>query len=116
MEMKQVIVVRTDLGMGRGKIAAQSAHAAIQAMFETKKKFPDYVDAWMGSGMPKVVLKVSSLKEMMSLFQKMKQTLPCAVISDAGRTQIKAGTKTCFGCGPVVASEIDPFIKDMKLL
>ena len=116
MEMKQVIIVRTDLGMQRGKIAAQAAHAAIQAMLKTKEKFPDYVDAWLDSGMPKVVLKVTSLKEMMSLFQKMKKTLPCAVIADAGKSQIKAGTKTCFGCGPVVASEIDPFIKDLKLL
>ena len=116
MELKQVIVVRTDLNMGRGKIAAQASHAAIQSMLKTKGKFPDYVDVWMTSGMPKVVLKVNSLKEMMSLFQKMKKTVPCAVISDAGRTQIKAGTKTCFGCGPVITSEIDPFIKELKLL
>jgi len=116
MDMKQVIIVRTDLGMQRGKIAAQVAHAAIQAMFKTEENFPDYVEAWMEAGMPKVVLKVNDLKEMMSLFQKMKKTLPCVVISDAGRTQIKAGSKTCFSCGPVVASEVDPFIKDLKLL
>ena len=76
MELKQVIVVRTDLNMGRGKIAAQCAHAAIQAMFKTEEKFPEYVDAWLDSGMSKVVLKVTSLKEMMSLFQKIKKTIP----------------------------------------
>ena len=116
MELKQVIIVRTDLNMGRGKIAAQCSHAAIQAMFKTEEKFPEYVDAWLEQGMPKVVLKINSFKEMVTLFQKMKKTLPCAVISDAGKTQIKAGTKTCFGCGPVLASEVNPFIKEMKLL
>lgn len=116
MELKQVIVVRGDLKMGKGKIAAQCAHAAIEAMLKTKEKSPENVDAWLEQGMPKVVLKISSEREMLELFQRMKKNLPCALITDAGRTQIKTGTKTCFGCGPVPASELEPFIKEMKLL
>lgn len=56
-EPKMVLVVRTDLGMGKGKIAAQVAHAAVAAVLQGPHGavFGD----WLRAGQPKVVLKIA---------------------------------------------------------
>ncbi|MBN1940689.1 MAG: peptidyl-tRNA hydrolase [Candidatus Diapherotrites archaeon] len=113
MELKQVIVVRTDLKMGKGKIAAQCAHASVEAMLESP---PSDVEAWRRTGMKKVVLKVGSKKELVQLFQKLKKSFTVALIKDAGLTQVKPGEPTCVGIGPADSAALEPHIKDLKLL
>ena len=116
MDFKQAIVVRSDLGMGKGKIAAQSAHASLEAVEKTLSKKPAWVEEWKASGQAKVVLKVGSRKELFELFESAKKLLPCAFIKDAGRTQIEAGEATCIAIGPAPDSEIDRFTSGLKLL
>ncbi|MDD5163898.1 MAG: peptidyl-tRNA hydrolase Pth2 [Candidatus ainarchaeum sp.] len=111
--MKQVIVVRADLKMGKGKIAAQCAHASIEAMFKAHNRD---VEAWRETGMKKIVLKISSKKELFELFEKMKKKFPTALIKDAGLTQIESGEATCIGIGPAEEKEIDEFVGHLKLL
>jgi len=113
MNFKQVIVVRNDLKMGKGKIAAQAAHASIEAMSKTDEK--DVLE-WRAEGMKKVVLKVESKKELLELFETLKKKFPTALIKDAGLTQIASGEPTAIAIGPVSEKEIDVFIKDLKLL
>jgi len=115
-EIKQVIVVRKDLGMKTGKIAAQSAHASIEALSKTEKKDPQTASEWRESGMPKVVLKVNSEKELLELFMEVKNELPAALIKDAGRTQVKPGSPTCIGIGPAEEAKIDKYTSKLKLL
>ncbi len=116
MQFKQVIVVRSDLGMGKGKISAQVAHASLEAYEKAKKKNPQWVEAWKGSGQAKVVVKVVGAQKLLALFESVKNILPVALIHDAGRTQIEAGSVTCLGIGPGPESEINKFTKDLKLL
>ncbi len=111
--MKQAIIMRKDLKMGQGKIAAQCAHASISAMEKTDKKI---VEEWKAQGMKKVVLKVSSERELLELFSRAKRELPCALIKDAGLTQIESGSITAIGIGPAEESKIDKFTKELKLL
>src|SRR3989338_3015694 len=99
-EFKQAIVVRTDLGMGKGKIAAQSAHASLSALEKTQQKNPQWAEEWKSQGQQKVVLKVNSEKELLELFEEAKKELPCALIKDAGHTQVESGSITCLGIGP----------------
>ncbi len=113
MELKQAIIVRKDLKMGQGKIATQSAHASIMAMEKTDKKI---VDEWKAQGMKKIVLKVGSEQELLELFNRAKRELPCALIKDAGLTQIESGSSTALGIGPAEESKIDKFTKELKLL
>ena len=98
MALKQVLVVRTDLKMGKGKIAAQCAHASIEAML---KSHNGDVEAWRETGMKKVVLKVETKKELLELFERLRKKFPVALIKDAGLTQIESGEATCIGIGPV---------------
>ena len=115
--LKQVIVVRTDLDMGKGKTAAQVAHAAIAAFKEAEKKWPDKVEAWEDGGSEKVVLKVQTKQELIALVKPAKERkIPCVLIIDAGKTQIKAGEPTCLGLGPWEEKELDEITGELKLL
>ena len=113
---KQVIVARTDLKMGKGKIAAQCCHASIEAFRKTVKKNPDEAQAWLDEGQAKIVLKIESEKELIELFMQVKNLIPASLITDAGHTQIEPGTKTCLGIGPAKETEIDKFTGKLKLL
>ena len=99
--------------MGRGKIAAQSAHASVAALGKTTTAA---YNAWVAEGMKKIVLKVGSKKELLDLFMRAKKMLPTALIKDAGMTQIKPGTVTCIAIGPAEEIDINLLTKDMKLL
>lgn len=114
--IKQVIVMRTDLNMGKGKIAAQASHASLEAYKKTKSKNPEIVNRWEQQGMEKVVLKVNSEKELLEIFENVKKEIPCALITDAGKTQLESGTKTCLGIGPWDEKIIDKFTGKLKLL
>ncbi|MBI4053636.1 MAG: peptidyl-tRNA hydrolase [Candidatus Diapherotrites archaeon] len=115
-EYKQAIVVRKDLKLGVGKTCAQVAHASLEAVEKTSAKKPGWVEEWKASGQAKVVLKVGSRNELLELFESAKKLLPCALIKDAGRTQIEAGEATCIAIGPAPDSEIDRFTSSLKLL
>ena len=114
MPFKQAIVLRADLKMGKGKLAAQCAHASLDAFL----KAPDSAKRlWQLSGSEKVALKVSSEKELLGIFDKAKRAkLPCTLIRDAGHTQIEPGTITACAIGPADENEIDAITGKLKLL
>jgi len=112
--MKQAIIVRKDLKMGKGKIASQVSHASITAYLKAKKSDKE---KWIKSGMKKVVLKVSDLKELKKLYKLAKKDkLPCELIRDRGLTQIKPGSITALGIGPISDKKIDKITSKLKLL
>ncbi len=112
--MKQVIVMRNDLKMGKGKIAAQACHASIASY---KRADTDKVRSWEMEGSKKVVLKVNSLKELFQVFEEAKKTgLPFYLVRDAGHTQIPSATITCIGIGPDDEEAIDRITSHLKLL
>lgn len=114
--MYQVIVVRTDLKMSKGKTAAQVAHAAVSAMLKTQEVAPQVVRQWLNEGQKKVVLKISSEKELLNLYQKVSKSVPSVIIRDAGRTQLEPGTITCAGFGPWYDDVLEKLTGHLKLL
>ncbi len=112
-EYKQVIVVRKDLDLPKGKLAAQVAHASVDAVLKSDK---DVVQKWRKEGMKKIVLRVADEKEMFRYLQSAKDSgLVTAVIEDAGKTVVAPGTKTCFAIGPAKETEIDKVTGDLKI-
>ncbi len=112
--MKQAIIIRTDLKMGKGKIASQCAHASVAAFLKAK---PLDKKKWINSGMKKVVLKVKNGKEIVKLYKKAKRRkIPCELIIDKGLTQIEPGTITALGIGPADDKKIDEITGRLKLL
>ena len=114
MTYKQVILVRKDLNLPKGKLAAQAAHASVDAVLKSDKKI---VNAWRDQGMAKIVLKVKDEKELINYFQQAKDSgLVASLITDAGRTVIAPGTKTCVGIGPDAEEKIDRITGKLLLL
>jgi PTH2 family peptidyl-tRNA hydrolase len=114
---KQIVVVRTDLQLGKGKIAAQSSHASLGAYKKVLSSHPEIVKAWEREGQEKVVLKVMNDDELIEYFQRAKDKgIPVEMIRDAGRTQIEPGTITCFAAGPWDEKELDEIFSKLKLL
>ena len=115
MAAKLALVVRTDLGMGRGKIAAQVAHAAVAAVLATGRS-RDFA-AWLPEGQPKVVLRVASAEQLVDVARRAHAAgLPVVLIQDAGRTQVAPGTLTCCAVGPADSARIDPVTAELTLL
>ncbi|MGM5482810.1 MAG: peptidyl-tRNA hydrolase Pth2 [Nanobdellota archaeon] len=114
MELKQVILIRHDLKLPKGKMAAQAAHAAVEAVLKSDK---DKVKNWRLHGSKKVTLKVNSKEELYKYAQKAKdESLATAIITDAGRTVIEPGTVTCAAIGPEKEEDIDSITKDLKMI
>lgn len=67
---KQVIIIRTDLKMSKGKLAAQAGHAAVSAAEEARKKRPEWWEAWLEEGQCKIAVKAKSEEELQKLMQK----------------------------------------------
>ena len=115
VETKLTLIVRADLGMGRGKIAAQAAHAAVAAALASAGSRE--LRAWLQDGQPKVVLKVSGEAELYALADRADAAgLRVQVIHDAGRTQVAEGTPTCCAIGPAEADKIDAITGELSLL
>ncbi|MDD1775874.1 MAG: peptidyl-tRNA hydrolase Pth2 [Candidatus Methanomethylicus sp.] len=116
-EFKQAIIVRQDLKMSKGKTAAQVAHASVSAYVSAKRRKPDWAESWYGEGQKKVVLKAESMDEMIQLKKLADiESLPNALVADAGLTELEPGTVTCLGIGPAPATMIDKVTGKLKLL
>lgn len=113
-ELKQVILMRTDLGMGKGKMIAQGAHACVEGVFESNKKL---LLNWKRGGMKKITLKVNSQEELEELIEKaQEEDLVAVTIRDAGRTQVESGTMTCGAIGPAPEEKINKICGHLQLM
>ncbi|WP_442870502.1 aminoacyl-tRNA hydrolase [Aneurinibacillus sp. Ricciae_BoGa-3] len=144
--IKQVIVMRNDLNMRKGKMVAQGAHAALKVfldrvktdknfmdMFETfcrEKGYPvleeqtypisltlDMLD-WMDDKFTKICVRANSEEELVSIYHQAKDAnLPVALITDSGQTEFHGvRTKTCLAIGPADADAIDSITGNLTLL
>lgn len=116
-EMKMLFAVRKDLDMGKGKIAAQVAHAAVSCALYASRYDKRNFRSWMDQGQKKIVIKVDNLEELLSLEHRLRDLkIHICEVTDAGYTQVPSGSLTCFGTSPVRSSLIDPVTSDYPLL
>jgi PTH2 family peptidyl-tRNA hydrolase len=112
--MKQVILVRHDLNLPKGKLAIQVAHASTEALLRSHK---DDISRWRTGGMKKVALKVDSEKDLFKYKQLAEDAgLITALITDAGKTVVEPGTITCLGIGPAKEEKIDKITGHLKMI
>ena len=120
-DLKMVFLVRLDLKMGAGKIAAQVAHAAIGLYDDIMNGDDEYhieaLNYWNTFGAKKIVLKCDNYETMKQVAIQAKQSqLPFILISDAGHTQIPAGSVTVLGIGPDSSEKINKLTGNFKLM
>ncbi len=126
--IKQVIVIRKDLKMRRGKEIAQGAHASMAFMSHAVREFfvgpcgytPQFTQEqkdWINGNFAKVALQVDSETELLSIYEKAKEArLTVNLITDAGLTEFGGvATHTCLAIGPHYAEKIDPITSHLKL-
>ncbi|CAF1220299.1 unnamed protein product [Adineta ricciae] len=115
-EYKMVLVVRNDLKMGKGKVAAQCSHATLGCFQKACEQAPNAVDTWFSGGQAKVVCKCESANDLEELQRQAKRKgLTTCLIRDAGRTQIEPGSKTVLGIGPAPSKSINEITQHLKL-
>lgn len=113
-ELKQVLLIRKDLGMSKGKIAAQAAHAAVDATLQSNKKL---IKNWRSQGMKKIALKVENEEELLKLVNlAQNEDFAVSLITDAGRTEVDPGTKTCAALGPAPEAQLNKITGELKPL
>ncbi len=111
---KQVIIIRKDLDLGKGKLVAQGAHASIGAL---RKVSEDVIVEWEASGSKKIVLRANDMKELKQIENELKKAkVDYFLVKDGGLTQIKPGTHTAIGIGPISENKIDKITGKLKLL
>jgi len=138
-DVKQVIIIRKDLGMRKGKVAAQAAHASMKVLldrstfdqykekstfwegsyiwyFEVDESEPMY--RWLRGEFTKVVVYVMSEAELLDVYDKAKEAgLLASLITDAGKTEFHGDrTKTAVAVGPDWSSRIDKVTGHLPLL
>lgn len=132
-DTRQVIVVRKDLNMRKGKIAAQTAHASMAFLSKIYMTSPSGVDIfplifktaisdveleWLKDSFTKIVVSVDSEDELMEIFHAAEVAgLVVNLITDNGTTEFNGvPTKTCLAIGPDFKEKIDPITGHLKLL
>lgn len=133
MEPKQVIVVRHDLKMRKGKVAAQVAHASMKVILDMMTEAPGYnktiykhlhlkkddpMTAWLQGSFAKIVARVESEQELIDIYEAARAAkIRVALITDAGRTEFHGvPTKTCVAIGPDYPDKIDKITGHLKLI
>jgi PTH2 family peptidyl-tRNA hydrolase len=111
---KLALIVRQDLGMGKGKIAGQCGHASIMAYENSPKNL---LKPWLKAGQKKIVLKGQSEEHLLELYHAAKKKgLTAVMVHDAGHTQVEPNTLTVLAIGPDTDEKIDSIAGKLKLL
>jgi PTH2 family peptidyl-tRNA hydrolase len=115
--MKQIIIIRTDLGMSKGKMCSQASHASLISFEIARRADQDSAYNWFHGCQAKIVVKANSEDELLGIYDKaIKAKLPCSLIKDAARTQLSEPAYTAACVGPAENEDIDKITKDLKLL
>lgn len=135
-DVKQVIVMRKDLNMRKGKMVAQGAHASMGCILHMMDKVEHshfdgvtpittftlqadgYVREWLTGKFAKICLSVDSEAELLEVYEKAKaEGFPTVLITDSGYTEFNGvATNTCIGIGPWHRDDIDKITGHLKLL
>lgn len=125
--VKQVIVMRKDLNMRKGKLVAQGAHASLKVFLdrklETEKEYmtiplTESMQYWLGYRFKKICLYVNSEEELDAVYEKaLEKGFPCSMIIDSGLTEFHGvKTKTCIAIGPAESEDINKITGHLPLL
>jgi len=119
-DVKQVIVMRKDLKMRRGKEIAQGAHASMSFLVKKALHHEDFTEperAWMEGLFTKVCVRVNSDDELLAVARSAeKEGIRVEIITDSGKTEFGGvPTRTCLALGPDLASKVDAVTGSLEL-
>lgn len=114
--MKQIIILRKDLNMRKGKMVAQGAHASMKVTLENLRD--KRVKEWLRGAFAKIAVSVDSEEELLDLYIEAKnQGFLVALIQDKGLTEFHGIlTNTAIAIGPDIPEKLDELTGKLKLL
>ena len=135
---KQVIVMRRDLKMRKGKIAAQAGHACVEATLMAIVRegragqiratdgwaFLEHAESdcsaltdWFDAGVAKICVYVDGEEALLDVAQQGREAgFAVSLIRDAGHTEFHGEpTFTCLAFEPLPADKIDPITGGLPL-
>ena len=125
MEHKQVIILRKDLNMRKGKLVAQGAHASMGAILSLCKQDGDTLvlemdertKPWLTGRFKKICVYVNSEEELLQIYNTaLTKGLVCTIIKDSGLTEFNGvPTLTAVAVGPDREDKIDEVTKHLPL-
>lgn len=126
-DYKQVLVLRKDLNMRKGKMIAQGCHAGMEAVLSMAEETDegwlirrdDRIWPWRSNGKyKKIAVSVNSETELKEIYEKAKSLgLICKLILDSGLTEFgSVPTYTAVAVGPGLSAEIDEVTGGLPLL
>jgi peptidyl-tRNA hydrolase, PTH2 family len=120
-EVVQYLIFRADLGLPKGKIAAQGGHAvqlAIRAVERSGNEHARrYLADWEAGSYTKIALKVANAAELEVLGATLTAAgIIHARVVDEGRTVIEPGTVTVVGLQPLPRSLAAAYVSALRLL
>jgi peptidyl-tRNA hydrolase, PTH2 family len=118
---KQVIVIRKDLNMRKGKMVAQGSHASMAFLtrrLQDNQPVTEIQKEWLDNSFTKICVSVDSEQELLEIYEKAKNmNIECHIITDNGTTEFNGvPTKTCLALGPDKAEILDQISGHLKLL
>lgn len=115
---KQIIVMRKDLNMRKGKMIAQGAHASLKVILDNQKIPWKALNQWLSGSFTKICVQVKTEEELLSIVNSAKKAgLHHSLILDNGATEFKGiPTYTCAAIGPEFPQQLDPVTGHLKLL
>jgi PTH2 family peptidyl-tRNA hydrolase len=125
-QLKQVLVIRNDLNMRKGKMVAQGAHAAMMVLLniltdeqtETEYEQTGWLNEWISHSMAKICVRADSKEELHQLRDAaLEAGLPAYIVTDAGYTEFGGvPTDTALAIGPAPVERLDAITRHLKLL
>ena len=117
VQLTMAIITRADLKLSKGKLAAQAAHAAVDAALTSSKVATKQLADWRNNGARKIVVVARNLEHLKRIYGEARAYgLVAEMITDAGHTEIPAGTVTVVAIGPAERDEVDAIIGSLPLL
>jgi PTH2 family peptidyl-tRNA hydrolase len=134
-EVKQYIIVRTDLPMNAGKLAAQAGHAVMKVFFD-KFEHTKVVDKvgenpedvflfrpseeekqWIKGKFTKITKKVKNESQLLKVYEQAKAAkLNVSLVKDAGLYGLEGENYTCIAIGPNYVEDCEPVVGKLRLL
>ena len=134
-QVKQYLIIRTDLPMNAGKVAAQASHACMKVFFDKfentqiiQKTGEEPVDAmvfipteeekqWIKGSFTKITKKVKNENQLLKVYNQAKEAgLNVSLIKDAGLYGLEGENYTCIAVGPNYVDDCEPVVGKLRLL
>lgn len=116
-ELKMWLVVRGDLDIPKGKLAAQAGHGFCTAMYQLMQTKPEVVVEYFEQNQPKITVVAKNLAALERVYSEcFDALLPVSFIKDEGRTVFSEPTVTVVGIGPCYRDELPKYVQRLQIM